>query len=229
MKKDIESPSKGEVREYRKKIVRNIINYAFPSFHSRYGWFSFILVSWLDPLMRLGYRKPLEEIDLYTMRESDRAAVLLNILDPFWDGVRASQADPSVPMPSLFSLLRKRFLITCQNLIIKETPSRPYSHNARIFSAMLKALAITCTLTIPIFVQQFLYWLQKDPQNTPFMSSGVGLAFCLFGLNVGGSVFDRTSEQLTRKISINFKTLLISAVYRKSLRLSPKASKVCVY
>ncbi|RKO91047.1 hypothetical protein BDK51DRAFT_26137, partial [Blyttiomyces helicus] len=160
MKEDIESPPKEKDPKFidHQKTIR-------------YGWLSFLFASWLDPLMRLGYRRPLKEMDLYAMREKDRAAELLHILDPFWDGVRASLADPSVPMPSLFAVFRRHFFFTW------------------VLSCILKGLSIACTLSVPTFVQQILNWLQKDPEDPPFMSSGVGLAFCLFALNVGGSLF----------------------------------------
>ncbi|RKO88016.1 hypothetical protein BDK51DRAFT_49142 [Blyttiomyces helicus] len=146
-------------------------------------------------------------------------------MDPFWEGMKVSLKDPAVPKPSLFLLIQKRFFSACDHITLNRPFSSSSSHK-RFISFILKALSLACSLTVPIFVQQILNWLQPDPEDQPFIHSGVALAFCLFGLNLGATVFGRTSEQLTRKISINMKTLLVSAMYQKSLRLSPKAAKV---
>ncbi|RKO88481.1 ABC transporter type 1, transmembrane domain-containing protein [Blyttiomyces helicus] len=162
--------------------------------------------------MRLGHNRPLEETDLYAMKASDKADFLMQHMDEFWDAMAASLKDAKKPVPSLASVIRRQFFFT------------------RVISGILQALSLACTLLVPVFVQQILNWILQYPQNpdagdTPFLDSGVGLAFALFGLQLCATVFGRTSEQMTRKITVNMKTLLISLVFEKSLRLSAKASK----
>ncbi|RKO88609.1 hypothetical protein BDK51DRAFT_39640, partial [Blyttiomyces helicus] len=120
--------------------------------------------------------------------------------------------------------------VLCRGQSVAQRPIGPDAVALRRFfatwlaSSFLYALSLGCILTVPTFVQGVLNWLEDSPLDKPFMNSGVGLAFCLFALNLGGTLFGRTSEQLTRRIMINVKTLLISAIYQKSLKLSAKAS-----
>ena len=52
------------------------------------------------------------------------------------------------------------------------------------------------------------------------------MALCVFALQVGTTIFGRTAEQILRTMEQNVKTVLIGAIYEKSLKLDHESSKV---
>ncbi|KAI8915218.1 P-loop containing nucleoside triphosphate hydrolase protein [Powellomyces hirtus] len=89
-------------------------------------------------------------------------------------------------------------------------------------------MAVGCELAVPVFLKQILLFL--TPAGAPgrgelFLDSGIGLAICIFLLQAGLSVFQRTAEQLVREVIMNVRTIIIGSVYEKSLRLSGEASR----
>lgn len=94
-------------------------------------------------------------------------------------------------------------------------------------------------MTIPTFLQQIIYFISPpvtqvvggvtivvyDPKSQLFMSSGIGLALILASLQIASVFFQNSSVQIGAFLQVDFKTILIGAVYEKSLRLSQKASR----
>ncbi|EGF77382.1 hypothetical protein BATDEDRAFT_20822 [Batrachochytrium dendrobatidis JAM81] len=56
------------------------------------------------------------------------------------------------------------------------------------------------------------------------IQSGAGLAFTLFALQIGSSIFRATSDQIIRRTEINIRTIIICAIYEKTLKLSGQSS-----
>ncbi|KAI8827494.1 hypothetical protein BC829DRAFT_450573 [Chytridium lagenaria] len=46
--------------------------------------FSFIAVSWINPLFKIGMKSPLKEVDLPDLPENERYAASAAVLEPFW-------------------------------------------------------------------------------------------------------------------------------------------------
>jgi hypothetical protein len=58
---------------------------------------SYLFISWLNPLIQLGNSKPLEEGDLYTLADKDKAESIANLFGPFSDSLRKGN-DPNIVM-----------------------------------------------------------------------------------------------------------------------------------
>jgi len=88
-----------------------------------------------------------------------------------------------------------------------------------------QGISIACILAVPQFIQQVIYFTTPGiPQSLLWLSNGYYLAFCVFALQVGTTIFGRTAEQILRTMEQNVKTVLIGAIYEKSLKLDQKSS-----
>jgi hypothetical protein len=94
------------------------------------------------------------------------------------------------------------------------------------FAAVLcQAVSIACVLAVPKFIQQVIYFTTPSiPRDMLWLSNGYSLAFCVFALQVGTTLFGRTAEQILRTMEQNVKTVLIGAIYEKSLKIDQKSS-----
>ncbi|KAJ3268641.1 Multidrug resistance-associated protein 4 [Terramyces sp. JEL0728] len=162
---------------------------------------NFLTVEWITPLMFLGARKPLDQEDLYDLPLANQADHLSSYLAPFWKDLKANIK------PSLFKVVANN-----------------YSFRFAM-GVVLQLLSVTCMLTFPTFVEQILLYLQPDyPRTELYFDSGLAISFIIAGLQLGKTLFDKTSQQLFNSIQVDIKTILIGAVYEKSLRLSRSSS-----
>ncbi|KAJ3163564.1 ATP-binding cassette sub- C member 8 [Geranomyces michiganensis] len=173
--------------------------------------FSFVSVSWLTPLMKKGFRKPLQPEDMFLIPPKNQAAEVAKILGPFWVDVANHNADPvQYPLPpSLFRLVLKTFW------------------KRGLACGLLNVFGVGCELAIPVFIRQLLTYITpgRTGSDDLFMESGLGIAFCLLALQVAQSIGLRSAEQAVREIVLDVRTILVGAVYEKNLRLSGKASR----
>jgi hypothetical protein len=163
-------------------------------------WWNGLTLSWLSPLMLAGARQPLTPEDLPLLPDSFHASSLAALLRPFW-------LSPSAP--SLSRVFRHRFWAQF------------------VLACLCQGISISCTLTIPSVIRQIILFLTPVP-NVPgareaitaelWVSSGYALAGILLALQVGGTLFGRSAEQLIRTAELHVKTMVIGAVYEKSLK-----------
>lgn len=94
------------------------------------------------------------------------------------------------------------------------------------FAAVVcQGVSIACVLAVPKFIQQVIFFTTSNyPKELLWVSSGYYLALCIFALQVGTTIFGRTAEQILRTMEQNVKTVLIGAIYEKSLKLDQKSS-----
>jgi ABC-type multidrug transport system fused ATPase/permease subunit len=94
-----------------------------------------------------------------------------------------------------------------------------------LMAIALQGASVACILLIPTYLEQIILYLNPDyPKFLLKNSDGVILALILFALQLARTVFIQTSNQFSFYLQIDLKTLLIGAVYEKSLRLSQASS-----
>ncbi|KAJ3003550.1 hypothetical protein HKX48_001706 [Thoreauomyces humboldtii] len=162
--------------------------------------------------MRLGFQRPLGFDDLYLLDRSDESDTVAPLLDGYRDEVRAhltSRPDQPHPEPRLFHHMLHIF----------------WRH--ALAGLVLEFLSAACILLSPLFLQQILLFVQPVELRTSelWLDSGVALALILFALQIGVTVFQKTGEQMFRKVQMNSRALVVGAVYEKSMRLSASASQ----
>ncbi|KAI9331010.1 hypothetical protein DFJ73DRAFT_954614 [Zopfochytrium polystomum] len=201
----------------------------------RFNPISWLFMSWLDPLMWVGFRKPLQIEDLYGMREGDQTKRLSNVLDPFWAALKlhlnavakekaqaeaaAAASAPGAPSPG-----PKKSTLKAPSLFF--TLFRHFGLKW-FLGGLAYAISVGAQLTVPTFLQQIIYYLDPSPfsQSKLFMPSGVSIALTIVALQIVATLFGRSYEQVERTIMVNVRTSLIGAVYEKSLRVSGEAAQ----
>ncbi|KAJ3309498.1 Multidrug resistance-associated protein 1 [Boothiomyces sp. JEL0838] len=170
---------------------------------------NFLTIEWITPLMFSGARKPLQQEDLYDLPDSNQATYLAGLLDPYWCDFKKLKGDPNAKIQN-----------TISSIFVKQYYIRFF------FGLLLQGLSVACVLTIPTFMKQILLYLTPlYPRSLLYFDSGVALSFILAALQLGRTVFEKTSIQLFNSLQVDVKTILIGAIYEKSLRLSQASSR----
>ncbi|KAI8996148.1 P-loop containing nucleoside triphosphate hydrolase protein [Gaertneriomyces semiglobifer] len=92
----------------------------------------------------------------------------------------------------------------------------------RRVSGIAFTLSVGCHLAVPIVLQKFIKFLLTDaePKKAP---DGYIYMCLMFFLLIIANLTRRFHDQTAKTIGMNVRTLLTSALYRKSLHLSPKS------
>ncbi|KAJ1388456.1 P-loop containing nucleoside triphosphate hydrolase [Sesbania bispinosa] len=154
---------------------------------------------WLNPLMKRGKEKTLQDEDVPKLREEDRAeSCYLQFLDHL---NKQKQKDPS-SQPSVL-----RTIIICHRREILVSG----------FFALLKVLSLSSG---PLLLNSFILVAEG---NESFKYEGFVLAISLFLAKVIESLSQRQWYFRSRLIGVKVRSLLTAAIYGKQLRLSNSA------
>lgn len=190
--------------------------------------FSFLFMTWMTPLLRLGAKRPLLESDLLPLRRNDEAIIVERWVDPFWTQLRCWFFDRDRKLPGLFkSIFSAAFPLW-------------------VASGLLWLISVSTIIMSPLFLQQVIVAASAPPaptnnatalaewnavieENTGgfplFLDNTYKLGAILLGLKLAGTLCGRSSDQLVKRMAMNVKTVLISAVYKKALRLSAESNQ----
>ncbi|KAK7391292.1 hypothetical protein VNO78_19706 [Psophocarpus tetragonolobus] len=151
---------------------------------------------WLNPLMKKGKEKPLQDEDIPRMGEEDQAeSCYFMFLDQL---NRQKQKDPS----SQPSVLRTIILCHWREIFISG------------FFAFLKVLALSCG---PLLLNSFILVAQG---HQSYRYEGFVLAISLFFAKIIESLSQRQWYFRCKLIGVKVRSLLTAAIYKKQLRLS---------
>ncbi|KAH7104385.1 cadmium ion transporter [Auriculariales sp. MPI-PUGE-AT-0066] len=196
-------------------------------------------ISYIFPLLKVGYSRPLEENDLWQVNESRRARVLGDRIEskyeqqiakrrrnnnassaatPDIENGRQSTADPQASPPSSSS---KDLQLAVYYAFLTEFWT----------SGALKLIGDVATVTTPLVSQAFLTYLtkaylhQRFPESPPPQSIGYGfgMAAILFVLQVIANFTDAHFLRIALNTGIMLRTAMSALLFRKSLRLSNKS------
>lgn len=157
------------------------------------GFFSIMSFWWLNPLMKKGYEKPLEEKDIPELGEIDRAGTQYsNFLDKLNHKRQTSK-------PSIFWTI-----VSC--------------HKREIFVSGFFALLKVLTLSAgPMILNAFI---KVSLGQAAFKYEGYVLAVGLFFAKCTESLSQRQWYFRTRRLGLQVRSLLSAAIYKKQQRLS---------
>ncbi|KAG4919170.1 hypothetical protein JHK85_057451 [Glycine max] len=173
------------------------ITYVTP--FAKTGFFGRMTFWWLNPLMKMGKEKTLQDEDIPRLREEDRAeSCYLLFLDQL---NRQKQKDQS----SQPSVLRTIILCHWKEILISG------------FFALLKVVALSSG---PLLLNSFILVAEG---NESFKYEGFVLAISLFFTKNIESLSQRQWYFRCRLIGVKVRSLLTAAIYRKQLRLSNSA------
>ena len=162
---------------------------------------SYVTYSWLSSLIDVGTKRPLEDSDLFQVRTDYAAKVASDRFQREWDAeVRRAEAAGDRSSASLWRPFRAIY-------------GRNY------FLAFLGKAVGDCMS----FVQPMLLQLLLSSLSTQTVTYCLMVAVAMFVSGTLSTVCCNLYWRVTMVIGIQSRNCLITAVYRKSLRLSPKA------
>lgn len=157
---------------------------------------------WMNPLMKKGKKKPLENEDIPKMREGDQAeSCYLQFINHMNE---QKKNDPS-SQPSIFKVI-----VSChwRNILL-----------SGIF-ALLKILFVSAG---PLLLNAFILVAQGQQS---FKYEGLVLALSLFFSKSIESISQRQWYFRSRLVGLKVRSLLSAAIYKKQLRLSNEAKLI---
>ncbi|KAL2913256.1 hypothetical protein HK105_207258 [Polyrhizophydium stewartii] len=169
---------------------------------------SVLTVSWIVGLITTGARRPLVAEDLDDLPPAEQAKNLARVLDPAWDAYRSAPTREARAAVSFARPLLRRF-----------GPSF-------ILALVATATSLAATLLTPTFIRHIILWLTPGADTSElFIRSGIGLIFALFVLQLVSTLAVNSRAQIVQVLQQNVQSVLLSAVFEKSLRLSQTAQK----
>ncbi|XP_061342018.1 ABC transporter C family member 10-like [Gastrolobium bilobum] len=163
------------------------------------GFFSRMSFWWLNPLMKRGKQKTLQDKDIPMLREEDRAESCYLL---FLDHLNMQKQKNPTSQPSL---LRTIILCHWREILISG------------FFALIKVLALSSG---PLLLNSFILVAEG---HESFKYEGFALAISLFFTKIVESLSQRQWYFRSRLIGVKVRSLLTAAIYKKQFRLSNSA------
>uniref|UniRef100_A0A453QSA7 ABC transporter C family member 13 n=1 Tax=Aegilops tauschii subsp. strangulata TaxID=200361 RepID=A0A453QSA7_AEGTS len=163
------------------------------------GFFSRMSFWWLNPLMKMGYEKPLEDKDMPLLGATDRAQ---NQYLVFMEKLNREKQSPSHATPSFFWTI-----VSCHKRAILVSG----------FCALLKVLTLS---TGPILLKAFI---NVSLGKGSFKYEGFVLAAVMFVCKFCESLSQRQWYFRTRRLGLQVRSFLSAAIYKKQQKLSNAA------
>ncbi|GMN31746.1 hypothetical protein TIFTF001_003379, partial [Ficus carica] len=166
---------------------------------ARSGLLSLITFWWLNPLMKKGKQKVLEDEDIPKLSQEDRARTLFSMFDKQLNKkkLRGSSDPPSV-LSTIIFCQRKAILVSG-------------------FLALIRVLTLAST---PLFLATFIRIVEG---NSAFKYEGYAMTAGLLLVKFAESLSERQWHFRTRLIGLQIRSLLSAAIYQKQLKLSNAA------
>ncbi|WCJ24252.1 multidrug resistance-associated protein 1 [Euphorbia peplus] len=169
--------------------------YVCPELHA--SVFSRIVFAWMNPIMQLGYKRPLTEKDIWKLDTWDRTETLNSRFQKCW----AEESQKSKPwlLRALNNSLGGRFW----------------------FGGFWKIGNDASQFVGPLLLNQLLKSMQQgDPASIGYI-----YAFSIFVGVVIGVLFEAQYFQNVMRVGYRLRSTLVAAVFRKSLRLTHESRR----
>jgi len=164
------------------------------------GLFSVLSFSWLNPLMSIGYEKPLQHADLYELSPEDAANVLNSKLRHQWSVELARRGS----MPSLTKALFRSF------------------GPMYLVAVFLKWVYDTLMFVGPLILNRLISFLGSQSGNAPEpLLHGIGYIALLFVSSVLQSWVLHQYFHRCYRTGLRLKSSIITIIYQKALRIKP--------
>ncbi|KAJ7290727.1 multidrug resistance-associated ABC transporter [Mycena rebaudengoi] len=214
--------------------------------------FSRLVFAWLSPILSVGFSRPLEANDLWSLPPERLTNVMAQKLQ---DNFYARCPPEKRPLYMQGSGSSSESSVSDAKQETKSDDPKAKKQKSPYDSSLGKALhgtfftpfwtagvllfiAETLRTTTPLVNQVLLTWLVKsyvyvrlnDEERQAFnigkpqgIGYGIGLAFALFAMQESASLLTNHSYQLGMRNGLLVRTSIIGSIFRKSLRLSGRA------
>ncbi|GAA96149.1 uncharacterized protein L969DRAFT_91604 [Mixia osmundae IAM 14324] len=208
------------------------------------SWFSSLFFFWIQPMLALGYKRPLEKADLWKIDDARSASALSQVLmanfqkrfdaaDEWNRRLDSGQYKPTVARRTLWRFLAF-FNIGQADGRVKAGLAMALSDTFfwKFWSAgALKIVSDTLLVTSPLITKKIInYGLQHYEHahgvagiSDPGIGYGVGLAIGLFAMQFVASLCMHQFFARSMEVGVFARGALISSIYRRALVLSGKS------
>ncbi|PXF49940.1 Multidrug resistance-associated protein 1 [Gracilariopsis chorda] len=165
--------------------------------------FSKLFFIWLIPFIYKGWKKPLQDEDLWELRPFEKGQYTTNNLLQEYRNLKHTQSKYPKLQIALFRNHR----------------------SALFFTAVLKITDVTLQLVQPVFVNRLLVFLQQrnSPVDPPPNSVGIGWSFALLLAPFLKTLVENHYFIRTMRGGMRVRSGVQGVIYDKSLRMSPSA------
>lgn len=163
------------------------------------GLLAQMLVTWLTPLLYLGYRRPLEAADLLPLGLNFKAAYLYEVIRRKW-------------------ALRKASINSNRWVLLRACCD---AFGGAFYAAgVLKFIGDVCGLSSPVVLGLIIADLKRPERN---LATGIGLCLLIFVLQMINTITVNSYFTITAQTGLKVRTSMSALVYHKALRLDARA------
>lgn len=199
----------------------------------------------MTPLMKLGFRRPLENSDLWELRPEDKTGVLVGKFRKHWDAEcarakaaressRATGAGAASPKP------HKKKKHANGNNHTNEKEKAPPGHTPNLLKALVRTfgrrffLGGTCLKVFndasqfvsPVIMKQLIMFVRSQQTETPApLWHGYGLAAVMYVAMLLGAACENQYFQNVMTVGLHIRGVLISSVFDHAMILSQRGRK----
>ncbi|KAF0684269.1 Aste57867_23733 [Aphanomyces stellatus] len=163
------------------------------------NWFSIMTMLWIDPLIRRGAQRTLQEEDVWKLCPADTASQLHDRFAVHWE------TEKKMMQPQFGRALWKTL------------------EAKTLWTTVLYSLYAALTLVQPTVIKWLLQFLSQSNTASVGHASGYDLAALLAVLSIVSVTLIDFGQYLTSNLGVNAKSIVMDTVYLKSLKLSPFA------
>ncbi|KAK4754038.1 hypothetical protein SAY87_002142 [Trapa incisa] len=172
------------------------------------NFFSKLLFTWVNPLLKSGFSKPLEFEDIPGLVSQDEANLAYENFTRTWASLTKDE--------SFLSETNK------SNLVMKTILRVHFKENILIgFYAFLRTISIAAS---PLILYKFIQYSGQEEQESN-LSQGFGIVGCLVLCKLVDSLSQRHWFFESRRSGMRMRSGLMAAVYEKQLKLSSLGRK----
>ncbi|KAJ6635067.1 Multidrug resistance-associated protein 1, partial [Pseudolycoriella hygida] len=194
-----------------------------PSPEQRSSFLSQILFEWFTPIMRMGYRRPLTEDDIFDIKPENTSRELIPRFDKYFaqsmeKGRR--QLTNEIQKAKLEDVTESSWKTTNGSVILTiiQAYGLPF-----LFAGFLQLITIALLFAQPFLLDELINF--TSVADTSSVWRGLVLSFGLFSVTFLSAIVNGQHFYLTSTTGLKIKTGLISAIYRKALRMSVGTKK----
>ncbi|KAJ3238679.1 Multidrug resistance-associated protein 1 [Chytriomyces hyalinus] len=168
---------------------------------------SFVTLSWLTGMVKEGTRRPLLQSDMPDVPKSSTSAAVAAFMDPFQSKLKLylDGHDQSAKKPTFFVDFWTRIGPTWT------------------VSVLLDVVATFLQTTQPVVLAAILNHIMTGDSQF-FITGPAALATTFFLMTFLSVIFKQIVEQMFRKMRYNVRTVLMTSIYAKALKLSNASS-----
>ncbi|KAF2876322.1 P-loop containing nucleoside triphosphate hydrolase protein [Massariosphaeria phaeospora] len=170
------------------------------------GWFSLLTFQWMSPLMTVGYQRPLEVKDIWTVNPNRSADVLMERLQVAFKS-RREQGGKRPLVGALYDTFKVEFLIggSCQ-----------------LLASVIQAVAPFVLRYLINFALR-AYISQHSDQPAPNLGEGIGLVIGITAMQFVQSLATNHFMYRGMMVGGQARAVLIAAIFDKAMKLSGRA------